>query len=51
MLNEKDMQALKDICDDSTTVMTVRHMMRGDRDMCMEYFGQQDDECVATNKR
>jgi len=36
-------------CDDSTHFINIRHMMSGDKDICLEYFGEEDEECKQTN--
>lgn len=37
------------LCDDTVTTVTVGHIFRGDIDRCLEYFGEQTDECIAHN--
>lgn len=42
--------------DNGTTYSTVRHMFKGDylgnkgRDMCLEMFGEEDEECREYNR-
>lgn len=46
-LNKKgsDFSGLKDIVDDGTVVMNVSHIMRGDKDVCLENFGEETEGC------
>ena len=44
------MDELQKMCDDGTTTMNVRHMFKGGKDVCLEYFGEEDEECRANNK-
>lgn len=51
------MEDLKDLVDNGTTYVSIRHMIKSDfsgnqgRDMCLEYFGEEDDECREHNKK
>lgn len=40
---------LIDLVDDSTIEVTIRHIFRGEKDMCLEFFGEQNDECINNN--
>ena len=50
------MDELKDFVDDSVVEKTARHVFKSDfsgnvgRDVCLEFFGEEDDECRAYNK-
>jgi hypothetical protein len=48
-MNEKDYDKLKDMVDDTVTTVYIGHIFRGDVDKCLEYFGEQDEECIKHN--
>lgn len=48
-MNEDLMKYLKGIVDNGTTYMTVKHVYRGDEDVCLKTFGEQDEECIKHN--
>lgn len=51
----KEITALAALVDNGTTYMNVGHVTRSDfagnqgRDVCMEMFGEEDDECRKHN--
>lgn len=36
--------------DNGTTNVTVGYIFRGDEDKCLDYFGEQDEECKKNNQ-
>ena len=48
-----ELKDLEKIVDNGTTYMNVGHVYRGEEDVCLKMFGEQDEECIkhnATNK-
>ena len=39
------------IVDDGTNYVNVGHIFRGDKDVCLENFGEQDEECIKHNAK
>jgi len=39
------------LVDDGTTEVNVGHVFRGDKDMCLEFFGEQNEECKKHNAK
>ena len=41
---------LKDLVDNGTTYVNVGHVYRGEEDVCLKMFGEQDEECIKHNE-
>lgn len=54
-LTTKDMSHvpwdLGSFVDNGTTYANVGHIYRGDKDKCLEFLGEQDDECIKYNEK
>jgi hypothetical protein len=49
VLRDNEFLGLKDIVDNGTTYMNVGHVYRGEEDVCLKMFGEQDEECIKHN--
>lgn len=47
----KDFEGLKDLVDDRAHTVYVSHIFRGDKDVCLENFGEQNEECIKHNAK
>ena len=51
------MKELKHLVDNGTNYVTVSHIIKSDyfgnkgRDLCLEYFGEEDEECREHNRK
>lgn len=39
------------IVDNGTTEVNVSHVFRGDEDVCLKMFGEQNEECIKHNAK
>lgn len=47
--SNKDSNSLENIVDNGTTYANVGHIFHGDKDVCLGFFGEQDEECIKHN--
>ena len=46
---KNEFESLLHVVDDSVIETTVRHIFRNGKDICKEYFGEEDEECIKHN--
>ncbi len=48
-MTDEELKELGKIVDNGTTYMNVGHIFYKGKDNCLNYFGEQDEECIKYN--
>lgn len=50
-MNEFRIEGIEKLIDNREVEVNCSHILRGDEDMCLNYFGEQDKECIKINEK